>query len=188
MHRPHAVPLDGQFSTHSFWGISQNAFKYNVCLRPGEGSVYFTGKMTSWTIERNCHFPLPGILPWGNLSALELYITISLFLKEKHLPDFLCEENILILVFQSKPFLQQWIIYRASLFLRMGYRECWLRASLIFTPNSLCCLITRSNSFTTPWTLARGQAPLSMGFPRQESWSELPFSSPLLLTVDYLKS
>ena len=29
----------------------------------------------------------------------------------------------------------------------------------------------------TPWTVAR-QAPLSMGFPRQEYWSVLPFSSP----------
>ena len=29
----------------------------------------------------------------------------------------------------------------------------------------------------TPWTVAR-QAPLSMGFPRQEYWSRSPFSSP----------
>ena len=34
-----------------------------------------------------------------------------------------------------------------------------------------------SGSFTTPWTVAL-QAPLSMGFPRQEYWSELPFPSP----------
>ena len=31
--------------------------------------------------------------------------------------------------------------------------------------------------FATPWTVAR-QAPLSMGFSRQEYWSELPFPSP----------
>ena len=31
--------------------------------------------------------------------------------------------------------------------------------------------------FATPWTVAR-LAPLSMGFLRQEYWSELPFSSP----------
>ena len=30
--------------------------------------------------------------------------------------------------------------------------------------------------FVTPWTVAH-QAPLSMGFPRQEYWSVLPFSS-----------
>ena len=31
--------------------------------------------------------------------------------------------------------------------------------------------------FVTPWTIAC-QAPLSMGFPRQEYWCGLPFSSP----------
>ena len=34
-----------------------------------------------------------------------------------------------------------------------------------------------SNSFVTPWTVAC-QAFLSMGFPRQEYWSGLPFLSP----------
>ena len=34
-----------------------------------------------------------------------------------------------------------------------------------------------SDSFATPWTVAL-QAPLSMGFPRQEYWSGLPFPSP----------
>ena len=34
-----------------------------------------------------------------------------------------------------------------------------------------------SDSFATPWIVA-GQAPLSMGFPRQEYWSGLPFPSP----------
>ena len=34
-----------------------------------------------------------------------------------------------------------------------------------------------SNSFVTPWTVAC-QTPLSIGFPRQEYWSGLPFPSP----------
>ena len=34
-----------------------------------------------------------------------------------------------------------------------------------------------SDSFVIPWTVAR-QASLSMGFPRQEYWSGLPFPSP----------
>ena len=34
-----------------------------------------------------------------------------------------------------------------------------------------------SDSFATPWTVAH-QAPLPMGFPRQEHWSGLPFPSP----------
>ena len=33
------------------------------------------------------------------------------------------------------------------------------------------------NSFVTPWTVVP-QAPLSIRFPRQECWSELPFPSP----------
>ena len=32
-------------------------------------------------------------------------------------------------------------------------------------------------SYATPWTVAH-QAPLSMGFSRQDSWSGLPFPSP----------
>ena len=34
-----------------------------------------------------------------------------------------------------------------------------------------------SDSFVTPWTVAH-QIPLSMGFPRQEYWSGLPFPPP----------
>ena len=34
-----------------------------------------------------------------------------------------------------------------------------------------------SDSFVTPWTVAH-QAPLSMGFPRQEYWSGVPLPSP----------
>ena len=43
---------------------------------------------------------------------------------------------------------------------------------------TLChCSVTPAQLFRTPWTVAR-QAPLSMGFPRQEYWSELPFPPP----------
>ena len=34
-----------------------------------------------------------------------------------------------------------------------------------------------SDSFATPWTIAL-EAPLSMGFSRQEYWSRLPFPPP----------
>ena len=37
------------------------------------------------------------------------------------------------------------------------------------------CYVTSDSA--TPWTVAH-QAPLSMGFPRQEYWSGLPFPSP----------
>ena len=38
-------------------------------------------------------------------------------------------------------------------------------------------LLSCIQPFETPWTVAR-QAPLSLGFPRQEDWSGLPFPSP----------
>ena len=39
-------------------------------------------------------------------------------------------------------------------------------------------LVTKScPTLVTPWTVAH-QAPLSMGFSREEYWSGLPFSSP----------
>ena len=39
------------------------------------------------------------------------------------------------------------------------------------------CLVAKScQLFATPWTIAC-QAPLSLGFPRQEHWSGLPFPS-----------
>ena len=38
--------------------------------------------------------------------------------------------------------------------------------------------LSRIQLFSTPWTVAR-QAPLSMGFPRQEYRCGLPFSSPM---------
>ena len=38
-------------------------------------------------------------------------------------------------------------------------------------------LLSRVQLFVTLWTVAY-QAPLSMGFPRQEYWSGLPFPSP----------
>ena len=52
--------------------------------------------------------------------------------------------------------------------------------------------LSRVQLFVTPWTVAC-QAPLSMGFSRQEYWSGLPFPSPiamaeLMLTSAILKT
>ena len=41
---------------------------------------------------------------------------------------------------------------------------------------ALSCF-SRVQLFATPWTVAH-QAPLSVGFPKQEYWSGLPFPSP----------
>ena len=49
--------------------------------------------------------------------------------------------------------------------------KCYLES--IFAVQLLSCVWR----FVTPWTIAH-QAPLSMGFPRQEHWSRLTFPSP----------
>ena len=42
----------------------------------------------------------------------------------------------------------------------------------------LCvCMLSHVRLFVTPWTVAH-QVPLSMGFSRQEYWSESPFPPP----------
>ena len=54
-----------------------------------------------------------------------------------------------------------------------------LRAQLVF----MCVCVGHSvlsSLFATPWTIAH-QAPLSMGFSRQEYWSGLPFPSPFAM-------
>jgi len=71
-------------------------------------------------------------------------------------------------------------IYRASQNIRMinVFLESLLSESfpsLGVTPPYLCHSVM-SNS-ATPWSIAH-QAPLSMGFSRQEYWSGLPFPSP----------
>ena len=50
------------------------------------------------------------------------------------------------------------------------------------------CMLSHIWLFMTPWTVAH-QAPLSMGFSRQECWSGLPFPSPgsISLKIDLLK-
>ena len=53
---------------------------------------------------------------------------------------------------------------------------CDLAAVGFFESESVHCSVV-SDSFATPWTVAC-QAPLSMGFSRQEYWSGLPFPSP----------
>ena len=64
--------------------------------------------------------------------------------------------------------------------LQGGLRENSEERSLCLGKALLLLLFSRqvvSDSFETPWTVARW-APLSTGRPRQEYWSDLPFSSP----------
>ena len=57
-----------------------------------------------------------------------------------------------------------------------GRRYTWASVSTGTSPLNLCAVLirlSRARLCATPWTVAR-QAPLSMGFSRQESWSGLP--------------
>ena len=66
-----------------------------------------------------------------------------------------------------------WLIYNVVLISAVQQRD-----SLIHT---YICVHTQSLShvkfFSLPWAIAH-QVPLSMGFPRQEYWSGLPFPPP----------
>ena len=56
----------------------------------------------------------------------------------------------------------------------------WLFELLSLVSAVCMCVFSRIQLFVTPWTGAR-QAPLSMGLPRQEYWSGLPFPPPVSL-------
>ena len=61
-----------------------------------------------------------------------------------------------------------------------GY--CDLKLNLIwlipsFSTPACCCVLSRHWLCGTPWAVAH-QAPLPMGFSRQESWSRLPWPAP----------
>ena len=61
-----------------------------------------------------------------------------------------------------------------------GDRDCVSKEEGVAVVSESSLLLSRSvvsSSFATPWTVAY-QAPLSMGFPRQEDWSGLPFRLP----------
>ena len=54
---------------------------------------------------------------------------------------------------------------------------CMHEAHLKFTQSYMSVEFSPAQLFATPWTVAR-QAPLSMGFSRQECWSGLPCPPP----------
>ena len=74
-------------------------------------------------------------------------------------------------------------IYFLGHFKNFIYSICCIRASSdssaidMFIFKVKVKSLSRVRLFATPWTIAY-QAPLSMGFSRQECWSGLPFLSP----------
>ena len=68
--------------------------------------------------------------------------------------------------------------HHSTLFLLGWLSQILCTSDLIQYLSLCCCLITKlSDSSATPWIIAC-QVPLSMGFSRQEYWSELLFPSP----------
>ena len=67
---------------------------------------------------------------------------------------------------------------RASNFLEIIWSHIFI--FIMFSTSFCSCVLScfsHVQFFATPWTVAC-QAPLSIGFSRQEYWSELPFSPP----------
>ena len=88
-------------------------------------------------------------------------------------------QSICSVVWDSEMFLSEaYLIYNDSF-------RCTTQQFDIFIDNMLysyykicCCLVAKlCPTLLQPWTVTH-QAPLSMGFPRQEYWSGLPFLSP----------
>ena len=98
---------------------------------------------------------------------------------------------------QAKNFIQQkhlphWVYFlhlpigtQASIhpYLHSFKRYLW---AIYYMLSLMFSLSIMSDSFATPWTVAH-KAPLSMGFPRQEFWSELPFLPPRDLSGSGIK-
>ena len=59
----------------------------------------------------------------------------------------------------------------------VSFKSTTLLFTINFNEMLLCSRKVVSDSFATPWTVVH-QAPLSMGFSRQEYWGGLPFPSP----------
>ena len=68
----------------------------------------------------------------------------------------------------------QWYLQKRKL--SQGYSRAWNKSPLVLYTQLLFNHQVMSDSFAAPWTVAR-QPPLSMGFPRQEYWTGLPFLS-----------
>ena len=61
----------------------------------------------------------------------------------------------------------------------MNSEECLHRTNALIFTICCCCLVTKSYlTFLRPPRTVVHQASLTMGFPRQEYWSGLPFPSP----------
>ena len=89
-------------------------------------------------------------------------------------------EEILVLLLRDEAGKGQGLGCQKFLDSRSGFPagQLWTLGKLLDSLKVKVKLLSRVRLFVTPWTVAY-QAPPSIGFSRQEYWSELPFSSPL---------
>jgi len=97
-------------------------------------------------------------------------------------PDSFCQEALIHLPWVRHSGLDQLIVSRKStqdknMAAPKGITQ--LKKDAWFSRMPVCVLscFSRVQLLETPWTVAH-QAPLSIGFPKQEYWSGLPFPSP----------
>ena len=125
----------------------------------------FNDKLNSLTLVfANSESRAASGLVWLKLSNGTIHRLYYYYLSPTHCLLF----SLPSLLFLSYSFFKQYKFHPNDL-------RCW--DDIIGTQLLLSSHRVMSNAFATPWTLAH-QAPLSMGFPRQEYWSGLPFSSP----------
>ena len=74
--------------------------------------------------------------------------------------------------------MRPWVLDLDYLGLKPASTTCWLwNWGYLFNLVNMCCHLSHARLFATLWTVAH-QAPLSMGFHRQEYWSGLPCPPP----------
>ena len=95
-------------------------------------------------------------------------------------PDWLLHSRKCVWLLSNSSLPPPMTLTFAGSFRELGHLNsisCVLFCLPTLSPPLLCCAVL-SHSVATLWTVAR-QAPMSMGFSRQEYWSGLPFSSPM---------
>ena len=105
-------------------------------------------------------------LNWFPLLSKAKFFAFNFFLIELHTPPPLLPHTIY--------FLYLWSPYPSDVPLSIIHFRIIFNTFLFVV---VVCWLILVQLFATPWTVAH-QAPLSMGFSRQEHWSGLPFPAP----------
>ena len=165
----HAGVLSHPVVSNSLWPVD--------CSPPGSSCLWnFPGKNTGV----GCHFLLQGIFPPRNQTPVSgtgrrLFTTVPPGkppLNHKEWNPAICNDtdgpwghyaN------WNKSDVEKQALHVVTYMWNLKNKAKW-------RPSSQCSSLSRTWLFVTPWTVAH-QAPLSMGFSRQEYWSGLPFPS-----------